>query len=236
MKCGGINLLTHNSGLNVVWQSRYIIRCGFLPTQTGAATATKHAASLSGGSKYCVCHTDRSRGQRRPSTPQAFLKAFFFVASAFRPVWPGRCIWALSVYRSRLAPWTRGGPNHGKLSALRPLGHGRYRFATASARKPFWRLQVLRLPHRSILDRRCSEAVSSLASGPRADSLPWFDSSLVQGVSRLRNTDEVQYTQRPGHLGQMALEHFFLFPASALWPVWPGQSTVSVGRTLYRSI
>ena len=28
----------------------------------------------------------------------------------------------------------------------------------------------------------------------------------------------------------------FFFPASALWPVWPGQSTVSVGRKLYRSI
>ena len=26
------------------------------------------------------------------------------------------------------------------------------------------------------------------------------------------------------------------FPASPYWPVWPGQSTVSVGRTLYRSI
>ena len=62
-----------------------------------------------------------------------FDSYFFFVASAFRPVWPGRCIWALSVYRSRLAPWTRGESNHGKLSALRPLGHGRYRFATASA-------------------------------------------------------------------------------------------------------
>ena len=61
------------------------------------------------------------------------LRWFFFVASAFRPVWPGRCIWALSVYRSRLAPWTRGESNHGMLSALRPLGHGRYRFATASA-------------------------------------------------------------------------------------------------------
>ena len=28
----------------------------------------------------------------------------------------------------------------------------------------------------------------------------------------------------------------FFFPASAFWPVWPGQSTVSVGRKLYRSI
>ena len=55
-------------------------------------------------------------------------------------------------------------------------------------------------------NRRCSEAVSSLASGPRADSLPWFDSPLVQGVSQLRNTDKVQYIQRPGRLGQMALE------------------------------
>ena len=32
------------------------------------------------------------------------------------------------------------------------------------------------------------------------------------------------------------MEEFFFFPASALWPVWPGQSTVSVGRKLYRSI
>ena len=68
----------------------------------------------------------------------------FFVASAFRPVWPGRCIWALSVYRSRLAPWTRGESNHGKLSALRPLGHGRYRFATASAKWHSTFLTVLR--------------------------------------------------------------------------------------------
>ena len=29
-------------------------------------------------------------------------------ASAIRGMSPGRCIWALSVYRSRLAPWTRG--------------------------------------------------------------------------------------------------------------------------------
>ena len=52
--------------------------------------------------------------------------------------------------------------------------------------------------------RRCSEAVSSLASGPRADSLPWFDSPLVQGASRLRYTDKAQM-QRPGHTGRKAL-------------------------------
>ena len=67
-----------------------------------------------------------------PQNGSRGLTLLFFVASAFRPVWPGRCIWALSVYRSRLAPWTRGESNHGKLSALRPLCHGRYRFATAS--------------------------------------------------------------------------------------------------------
>ena len=31
-------------------------------------------------------------------------------------------------------------------------------------------------------------------------------------------------------------EAMVFFPAAAYWPVWPGQSTVSVGRTLYRSI
>ena len=52
--------------------------------------------------------------------------------------------------------------------------------------------------------RRCSEAVLSLASGPRADSLPRFDSSLVQGASRLRYTDKAQM-QQPGDMSQMAL-------------------------------
>ena len=52
--------------------------------------------------------------------------------------------------------------------------------------------------------RRCSKAVLSLASEPRADSLPWFDSPLVQGASQLRYTDKAQM-QRPGHTGQKAL-------------------------------
>ena len=38
-------------------------------------TTTRRAATLSGGSKYCACHTDRSRGPRRPSAPQPFLEA-----------------------------------------------------------------------------------------------------------------------------------------------------------------
>ena len=40
--------------------------------------------------------------------------------------------------------------------------------------------------------------------GFRADSLPWFDSPLVQGASRLRYTDKAQM-QRPGHTGRKAL-------------------------------
>ena len=55
-----------------------------------------------------------------------------------------------------------------------------------------------------LCSRRCSEAVSSMASGPWADSLPWFDSPLVQGARRLRYTDKAQ-TQRPGDMPQMAL-------------------------------
>ena len=49
---------------------------------------------------------------------------------------------------------------------------------------PIWMAQPI------VHSRRCSEAVSSLASGPRADSLPWFDSPLVQGASRPRYTDK----------------------------------------------
>ena len=60
-------------------------------------------------------------------------QAFFFLRAPFGQYGPVAATWALSVYRSRLAPWTRGESNHGKLSALRPLSHGRYRFATASA-------------------------------------------------------------------------------------------------------
>ena len=38
-------------------------------------TATRRAATLSGGSKYCACLTDRSRGPRRPGAEQPFLEA-----------------------------------------------------------------------------------------------------------------------------------------------------------------
>ena len=66
-----------------------------------------------------------------------------------------------------------------------------------------WQKMFRSLPY-SRPSRRCSKAVSSLASGPRADSLPWFDSPLVQGASRPRYTDKAQM-QRPGHTGRKAL-------------------------------
>ena len=79
------------------------------------------------------------------------------------------------------------GSRTSKLSALRPSGHGRYRFATASAKR-----------------------------------VPSYSSQYL-GISEI------------AQMGVFAEGNFF-FPASALWPVWPGQSTVSVGRKLYRSI
>ena len=52
--------------------------------------------------------------------------------------------------------------------------------------------------------------------GLRADSLPWFDSPLVQGASRLRYTDKAQM-QRPGHTGRKALATKKSSVIVALW-------------------
>ena len=119
------------------------------------------------------------------------VSSFFLLRAPFGQYGPVAATWALSVYRSRLAPWTRG-ENHGKLSALRPLGHGRYRF---------------------------------LASGPRADSLLWFDSPLVQGASRPRYTDKAQM-QRPGHTGRKALAK------KKKWPILKESKKVHAWQTL----
>ena len=51
--------------------------------------------------------------------------------------------------------------------------------------------------------------------GLRADSLPWFDSPLVQGASRLRYTDKAQM-QRPGHTGRKALAKKKIHKTTAL--------------------
>ena len=60
-------------------------------------------------------------------------------------------------------------------------------------------------------DDKCTPKADAVAKryrpwpkGLRADSLPWFDSPLVQGASRLRYTDKAQM-QRPGHTGRKAL-------------------------------
>ena len=60
--------------------------------------------------------------------------------------------------------------------------------------------------------------------GLRADSLPWFDSPLVQGASRLRYTDKAQM-QRPGHTGRKALATKKKWLAMAtMWAMTPGSS------------
>ena len=59
-----------------------------------------------------------------------------------------------------------------------------------------------------LFQRKSADAVAKRyrpwPKGLRADSLPWFDSPLVQGASRLRYTDKAQM-QRPGHTGRKAL-------------------------------
>ena len=95
------------------------------PQLEGTPIQTPFLASIQRRSCAQVNESKQLLGRTRPPLPQFqwWLLQFqtsFFVASAFRPVWPGRCIWALSVYRSRLAPWTRGESNHGKLSARGP--------------------------------------------------------------------------------------------------------------------
>ena len=77
--------------------------------------------------------TNCSRSPWPRNTSWLMTVSFFLLRAPFGQYGPVAATWALSVYRSRLAPWTRGESNHGKLSVLRPLGHGRYRFATASA-------------------------------------------------------------------------------------------------------
>ena len=46
--------------------------------------------------------------------------------------------------------------------------------------------------------------------------------------------DQVSGTPSP-YPSRHMVPSFSFFPAAAYWPVWPGQSTVSVGRKLYRS-
>ena len=61
-------------------------------THKPRSTATRRAATLSGGSKCCACHTDRSRGPQQPDAPQPFLEP-----SSTAPA--THCAWL---------PWGRG--------------------------------------------------------------------------------------------------------------------------------
>ena len=89
-------------------------------------TATRRAATLSGGSKYCACHANRSRGPRRPGAPQG-----------------GGCA---AADRSR-GPRRPGAPQP-FLEAPSTAPATQTGAAARRCRNPFWRLQVLRLPRR----------------------------------------------------------------------------------------
>ena len=152
LPCGPCDLVSHSE-----WERQKLtIFINLGDARFAGETVRRKSRLRSWTKKQQETKETRARPATEPRLPPAI---FFFVASAFRPVWPGRCIWALSVYRSRLAPWIRGESNHGKLSALRPLGHGRYRFATASAptlppaRSPETRARKTQHQHKVIPDR-----------------------------------------------------------------------------------
>ena len=55
---------------------------------------------------------------------------FFFVASAFRPVWPGRCIWGLVCVPRPTRTLDQGGVEPRPAVSLRPKGHRQYHYST----------------------------------------------------------------------------------------------------------
>ena len=63
-----------------------------------------------------------------PSDAPAFC--LFFVASAFRPVWPGRCIWGLVCVPRPTRTLDQGGVEPRLAVSLRPEGHRQYHYTT----------------------------------------------------------------------------------------------------------
>ena len=119
-------------------------------------TATRRARTLSGGSKYCACHADRSRGPRRQGAPQPFLEAPK-VLSLPRKQEPrptatrraatlsgGSKYCACHANRSRGAPQPfMEAPSIAPATQTGAAAHG-----DQARRNPFCRLQVLRLPRK----------------------------------------------------------------------------------------
>ena len=115
-------------------------------------TATRRAATLSGCSKYCACHTDRSRGQRRPGAPQPFLEAPSTAPATQTATRRAATLSGGSKYCACHANRSRGpgapqpfleAPSTAPATQTGAAAHG-----DQARRNPFWKLQVLRLPHR----------------------------------------------------------------------------------------
>ena len=62
----------------------------------------------------------------------------FFVASAFRPVWPGRCIWGLVCVPRPTRTLDQGGVEPRLAVSLRPEGHRQYHYSTDAPLFFFW--------------------------------------------------------------------------------------------------
>ena len=101
-------------------------------------TATRRAATLSGGSKYCACHRERSRGPRRPGAPQPFLEA------------------------PSTAPPFLEAPGTAPATQTGAAAHG-----DQARRNPFWRLQVLRLPRRQEPRPTATRRAATLSGGSK---------------------------------------------------------------------
>ena len=107
---------------------------------SGAPGRRGRAATLSGGSKYCACHADRSRGPaatRRAATPSGGSNCCACHAAQRRPGAP-----------QRLPPATQTGAAAQRRPGAPPFSPAIQTGAAAQRRpNPFWRLQVLCLPH-----------------------------------------------------------------------------------------
>ena len=93
------------------------------------------------GSLWCAGHLEpmaarehalviKSPGSRVGSTSWSHWQIFFFVASAFRPVWPGRCIWSLVCVPRPTRTLDQGGVEPRLAVSLRPEGHRQYHYST----------------------------------------------------------------------------------------------------------
>ena len=154
---------------------------------------TASCQTLSRGSEYCACHTDSSRGPRRPSAPQPFLTDPFWRLQVLRlprrqeprptatrpatlPRRPGAPQPFLDKYcacgtdRSR-GPRRPGAPQpflEAPIPSTAPAGRtGAAAHGDQARRNPFWKLQVLRLPRRQEPRPTATRRAATLSGGSK---------------------------------------------------------------------